>query len=290
MALDQVDIDQYEVDEKGELQPLNDTEMSFLDHLEELRWHIIRSLIAVIITSIIVFLAKSFVFDTLILGPKQNDFFSYRIVCDLSNAMGFGNTLCFEPVKFDVISIDMGELFLTHIQVSIVLGIIMAFPYILWELWRFIKPGLHTHEQNSIQGVVWVCSLLFFTGVLFGYYVVSPFAINFLAGYQIGDVVAQVRLSSMVNYMVMFTAPAGLVFELPIIVYFLSSMGLLTPEFMRTYRRHAIIVILTVAAIITPPDVMTQFLIGIPLYILYELSIGVASRQAKKYQASLDKE
>lgn len=287
MALDQVDIDDYEVKENGQLVPKNEKEMSFLDHLEELRWHIIYSLIAVIIIAIGVFLARDFVFDTLILGPKNPTFPSYVLACKFSNLIGLSDAMCIQPVDFEVVVIEMGELFLTHIKVSMVLGLIISFPFIFWQFWKFIKPGLHQHEQSAVRGVVLVCSLLFFMGVSFGYFIISPFAVNFLIGYQIADIAPQVRLSSFVNYMVMFTAPAGLIFELPVVVYFLAKVGLVTPEFMREYRRHAIIIILAVAAIITPPDVMTQFLIGIPLYILYEISILVASRMAKKYEASL---
>jgi sec-independent protein translocase protein TatC len=221
------------------------------------------------------------------LGPKHQNFASYVIACKVSNLIGLGDAMCIQPVQFDVIAIEMGELFLTHVKVSIILGIIVSFPFIFWQFWKFIKPGLHQHEQKAVRGVVLVCSLLFFTGVCFGYFVISPFAVNFLAGYEIANVEPQVRLASMVNYMVMFTAPAGLIFELPVVVYFLAKVGLITPEFMRQYRRHAIIGILAISAIITPPDVVTQFLIGIPLYFLYEISIGVAARMAKKYEASL---
>ncbi|MFT5832809.1 MAG: sec-independent protein translocase protein TatC [Cognaticolwellia sp.] len=287
MALDQVNSDDYEVGEDGQLKPKNEKEMSFLDHLEELRWHIIYSLIAVVLVAIVVFLSREFVFDILILGPKNQTFPSYVAACNFSNLIGLGDKMCITPVDFEVVVIEMGELFLTHIKVSMVLGLIVSFPFIFWQFWKFIRPGLHQHEQKAVRGVVLICSLLFFTGVSFGYFVISPFAVNFLVGYQIADIAPQVRLSSMVNYMVMFTAPAGLIFELPVVVYFLARVGLLTPEFMRQYRRHAIIGILGLSALITPPDIVTQFLIGIPLYILYEISIGIAARMSKRYQESL---
>lgn len=286
MALDQVDIDQYEVNEKGELQPKAEKEMSFLDHLEELRWHIIRSLSAVIVFAIGIFLAKDFVFDILILGPTKPSFFSYVTINNVIDSIGFGGS--FGPKKdIEITVIDMGELFLTHIKVSMFLGVVVAFPYLFWEFWRFIKPGLYDSEQKAVRGIVFICSFLFFLGVLFGYFVISPFAVTFLAGYELAGIIPQIRLSSYVNYMIMFTAPAGMIFELPVLVYFLSKIGLLTPEFMRQYRRHAIIGILALSALITPPDVVTQFLIGIPLYILYELSIGIAVRMSKKYEAGL---
>ncbi|MBT8190701.1 MAG: twin-arginine translocase subunit TatC, partial [Bacteroidia bacterium] len=166
-------------------------------------------------------------------------------------------------------------------------GIILAFPYTFWEIWRFIKPGLYPNEKKAARGVVTICSLLFLTGVLFGYYVISPFAITFLAGYSVSpEVVSSPTLASYVSYMTMFTVPTGLLFELPIVVYFLSIVGILTPSFMRTYRRHSIVMIFLLAAIITPPDITTQFLIGIPIIFLYEISIFISARAHKKYLAS----
>lgn len=304
MALDQIDIDDYEVGEDGQLKPKSEKEMSFLDHLEELRWHILRSLIVVILFTIVIFIAKSFVFGTLILGPTKPSFPSYVAINEFLDLIGFANPEnpfgpngmpivqnTTEAVSskggYTIIAIDLGELFLTHIKVSLVLGLIVSFPYIFWEFWKFIKPGLYPNEQKAVRGIVLVCSFLFFLGVVFGYFVISPFAVTFLAGYEIMGVMAQIRLSSLVNYMVMFTAPAGMIFELPVIVYFLSKVGLLTPEFMKKYRRHAIIGILALSALITPPDVVTQFLIGIPLYILYEISIGISARMAKRYEKGL---
>ncbi len=289
MALDQIDADQYSYDPNtGELKALDPaSEMSFFDHLEELRWHIIKAVLAVVICFIILFVAKDFVYDDIVLAPMSVDFWSYKLICNLSHNVGLGARMCFEPVAFDIVQIELGEKFFNHIKVSFVLGFVLAFPFVFREIWGFIKPGLYPNEQKAVRGIVFICSLLFFTGILFGYYVIAPFAINFLAGYDLGQIVTQVSITSFVNFMVMFTLPAGLVFELPIVVYFLSKVGLLTPSFMRTYRRHAIIIILMLAALITPPDIVTQFLIGIPLYILYELSIFICAREYKKYEKSL---
>ncbi|MEY2904922.1 MAG: hypothetical protein RJA52_938, partial [Bacteroidota bacterium] len=179
-----------------------------------------------------------------------------------------------------------GESFITSIKVSFIAGFILSFPYVFWEIWKFISPGLYKKEKRATRGIVLICSILFLIGVLFGYFVIAPFAVNFLAGYQIPGVENSPTLNSFITYMVMFTAPAGLIFELPIVVYFLSKIGLLTPKIMRTYRRHAIIGILILAALITPPDVVTQFLIGIPLFILYEISIFVSA----KVEADQEKE
>lgn len=262
-------------------------EMSFLDHLEELRWHLIRSIVVVIIGAIVIFLAKDWIFKDVIFGPRSSSFFSYRALCSLSESLGMGDRLCLFPPEFNIIGVAFGELFVTHLKVSLILGFVVAFPYVFWEFWRFVKPGLHKHEASAARGIVFVCSSLFIFGVLFGYFVISPFAIRFLGGYQIEGAISQPSLSSYVNYMTMFTVPTGVVFELPVVVYFLSKIGLITPEFMRKYRKHAFVLILILAAIITPPDIMTQFLIGIPLYILYELSIFVSKRVTKNLEKSL---
>lgn len=286
MALDQANVDDYYYNDGEPPKQLGEAkEMSFLDHLEELRWHIIRSLIAIVAVGIGMFIAKDFVFGTLIAGPKQPDFLSYRVICSLSNLVGLGNSMCITPVDFPLTTVNFGEEFITHIKVSFIMGFIIAFPYLFWEFWRFISPGLYAKERRAARGVVWVCSLLFMMGVSFGYFIIAPFAVNFLAGYSITGVQTTPTLVSYVNYMVMFTAPAGIVFELPIVVYFLSKVGLITPQFLKKYRRHAIIIILLLSALITPPDVVTQFLIGIPLFILYEISINISKRVVKREEA-----
>lgn len=253
-------------------------EMSFLDHLEELRWHIIRSISAIFVIAIAVFLSKNFIFSILF-APKQDDFFTYRLFCRISEMT------CFGPPEFELITRQLGEQFFTHIKVSLWVGLILAFPYVFWEIWKFIKPGLYKNEVKAARGIVFYCSILFILGVLFGYYIISPFAITFLAGYSVGsEALSKPTLSSYVNYMTMFTIPTGVVFELPIFVYFFSKIGLLTPALMKKYRKHAIIIILILAAIITPPDIMTQFLIGIPIFILYEIGIFISARVQKKAQ------
>lgn len=271
MALDQIDVDRLESGQEAK-------EMTFLEHLEELRWHIIRALVAILGLGIVLFIFQGWMFDVVIFGPTQRDFLSYRAICSLSNMVGLGDMMCFRPPDFQKIATGFGEPFIISIKVSFVMGLIIAFPYVLWEFWTFIKPGLYPKEQRAARGMVAICSALFLLGVLFGYYIISPFAVNFLAGYQIPGVQNTPTISSLINYMIMFTLPAGLIFELPIIVYFLSKIGLVTPEGMKAYRRHSIIGILMLAAIITPPDVVTQFLIGIPLYFLYEVSILVSAR------------
>jgi len=262
-------------------------EMSFFDHLDELRKHIIRSIIAMILAGIIIFLNKDYVFDQIIFVAKRPDFAFYRFTCWLSDALALGKTLCMGPVNFELITTQLGEAFILHLKVSLIGGFVVAFPYVFWEFWRFISPGLLPEEQKSTRGVVFVCSFLFMCGILFGYFVVSPFAVNFLAGYSINQVNSTVTISSYVNYMIMFTVPTGLAFEMPLVIYYLAKVGLITADFMRKYRRHAVVVLLITAAIITPPDMITQILIGMPLYILYELSIFIAAREEKKREISL---
>lgn len=287
MALDQVDIEEYEWRD-GELQLREDKEMSFLDHLEELRWHIIRSLAAIVVGGIVLFIFRDWYFNKVILGPAFNDFASYKWFCDLSHKIGAGETLCMTLPSFQIQAVAFAEQFITTIKLCFIGGFVISFPFVFYEIWKFVAPGLYPKEKAATKGVVFVCSALFLMGILFGFFIVAPFAVNFLMGFTASDVVANnPTLSSFVLYMVMFTLPAGLIFELPIVVYFLAKMGIVTPEGMRKYRRHSVIGILLLAAILTPPDVVTQFLIGIPLYILYEISILVAARMAKKYQEDL---
>lgn len=281
MPLDQIDVDK--MDQQGE-NGTQEKEMTFLEHLEELRWHIIRSLIAIFVIAIVLFLMQGWVFGTVLFGPTKPDFFSYKVICSLSNAIGLGDRMCFTPPDFSKIAIGFGEPFIMSIKVSFIMGFILSFPYVFYEFWRFIRPGLYPNERQAARGIVGICSFLFLLGVSFGYFVIAPFAVNFLAGYNIPGVQNTPTMSSFINYMVMFTAPAGLIFELPVVVYFLSKVGLVTPDAMRKYRRHSIIGVLLLSAIITPPDVVTQFLIGIPLYVLYEISIAISARVQKQYQ------
>lgn len=284
MPLDQMDVDQIENGKSGS----EETEMSFLDHLEELRWHIIRSLIAIFSVGIVLFIFKDWYFNTILLGPTHDDFVSYKFFCQLSEAIKLSGALCFEPPEFTIQATKFAEPFITAIKTAFVGGFVAAFPYVFYEIWKFILPGLYPNEKKVTRGVVFICTFLFALGVLFGYFVIAPFAINFLMGYTLPGVANNPTISSLIVYMVMFTMPAGLIFELPVVVYFLSKLGLVTAKGMKQYRRHSIIGILALSAILTPPDVVTQFLIGIPLFILYELSIGIAKRGEKQHLKDLE--
>lgn len=266
-----------EAAEKKEIGKQPADEMSFLDHLEALRWHIIRSLGAISVIAVLVFFAKDLVFRQIILSPTRADFVTYKFLCSL------GEQLCIYPEGATVYTRQLGEQFVIHLKVSFWLGLIVAFPYVFYEFWKFIAPGLYDKERKAAKGVVFICSSLFLLGVAFGYFIISPFAVTFLSGYSVSAEVANTfTLSSLVDYMTMFTLPTGLIFQLPVVMYFLGKVGIVTASFLRQYRKHAIVIMLIVGALITPPDVITQILIALPLYILYEVSIFVVAKIEKK--------
>jgi sec-independent protein translocase protein TatC len=253
-------------------------EMTFLDHLEELRWHIIRSAFAIVVLAVIAFVYKRIVFDVIILGPSKADFFTNRILCQIgTNTFVHTAKLCINTLPLKLQNIQMAGQFTAHIKISIISGLILAFPYIFFEIWRFIKPALYTKELRTARGAVLFITILFFIGVVFGYYIICPMSINFLTTYQVSDIaVNNIQLMSYISLVATICLASGIMFELPAIVLFLSRIGILSPAFLKKYRRHAIIVILTVAAIITPPDVFSQILVTLPLLLLYELSIGIS--------------
>jgi sec-independent protein translocase protein TatC len=275
------------IDQDHEITKKERGEMSFFEHISELRKHILRSALAIFAVATVCFLNKDFVFDKMIFGPRHPDFPTYGFLCNMSHTLGLGEQMCFSPPKFDLITRELGEVIMQHIYVSFWLGVIGAFPIVFWEFWKFIQPGLLETERKVVRGIVFVCSALFLLGVLFGYYVIAPFSISFLAGYTLQGVVVSPTLDSYVTYMTMFTLPTGLVFEMPVVAYFLAKIGIVGAKFLRTYRRHALVVILIVAAIITPPDVVSQTLVTIPLYMLYEVSILVVARIQKQREQKL---
>lgn len=266
-------LDQYQEEEEG---------MSFLDHLEALRWHLLRSVAAVLILTVIAFLAKSIVFGVIILGPSKVDFFTYRVLCDLGNWLGI-SALCIDELPFTIQSRQMTGQFSMHMTSSFVVGFIAAFPYVFWEVWKFISPGLYDKEKNAARGAVFFVSLLFLMGAAFGYYVLSPLSINFLANYQLDpSITNEFDITSYVTTLTMLVLASALMFQLPVVVYFLSMSGLVTSRMLKAYRRHSIVVILVVSAIITPPDVISQLLIAMPILVLYEVGISIAKRLEKQ--------
>ena len=262
-------------------------EMSFLDHLEELRWHLIRSTLAVVIIGSVAFLMKSFIFDTLILGPSTMDFPTYRLFCDIATSIGFDSAFCADKLPFTIQSRQMAGQFSAHIWTSIWAGVIVGFPYILYELWKFISPGLHENERKNSRG--FIASFLFFLGVLFGYYVVAPLSINFLGTYQVSaSVLNEFDLDSYVGTLKASVLACGILFELPIVIFFLTKVGLVTPELMKKYRKIALVIVLILSAVITPPDVASQIIVALPVLVLYQISIYISKwvlkREAKREQ------
>lgn len=267
-------LDQYQEEEEGG--------MSFLDHLEALRWHLLRSVAAVLIFTVAAFLAKSIVFGVIILGPSKVDFFTYRVLCDIGNSLGI-SALCIDELPFTIQSRQMTGQFSMHMTSSFVVGFIAAFPYVFWEVWKFISPGLYDQEKNAARGAVFFVSLLFLTGAAFGYYVLSPLSINFLSNYQLDPTITnEFDITSYVTTLTMLVLASAIMFQLPVVVYFLSMSGLVTSKMLKAYRRHSIVVILVVSAIITPPDVISQLLIAMPILVLYEVGIAIAKRLEKK--------
>ena len=257
-------------------------EMSFLDHLEELRWHLIKSTMAIMILATVAFIFKDIIFDVIIFGHKKADFPTYRFLCKSAQAIGF-DSFCFSELPFRVQSRTMAGQFSAHIWTSITAGFILAFPYVIYEFWKFVSPGLHKNERSNARGFIIVASLLFFLGVLFGYYVVTPLSINFLGTYQVSEqVFNDFDLSSYIGLVRACALSSGLIFQLPIIIFFLTKIGLVTPQFLRKYRKFALVIVLIVSAVITPPDIASQVIVAIPVLILYEVSIFISARIIKK--------
>lgn len=264
-------------------------EMTFWEHLEELRWHLVRSIAGVIVLAIIAFLNKDFLFNNIILAPKSSDFITNRWLCEFGKFLSenlhvaSAQSLCIENFDLKLINIKMAGQFTIHISISFFVGLILAIPYIIYEIWRFVKPALHPHEQAHTRGAVFWSSSLFLIGVLFSYFLIVPLSVLFLGSYNVSENVEnQIALTSYISTVVSLTFAVGLVFEMPILVFFLTKVGIITPGFMRKNRRVMIVVVLIVAAIITPPDVFSQILVSIPLLILYEISIIISQRVYKK--------
>ncbi|MES2331991.1 MAG: twin-arginine translocase subunit TatC [Bacteroidota bacterium] len=269
------------------------SEMTFIDHLEELRTHIIRSVLAILVGAIFIFVYRNWVFDNIVQGPISPDFISYRALCKFSHWAHMGEALCMPPVKVNLITNTFGGQFLGSISMALVGGIIIAFPFIFWEFWRFVKPALKEKEVSNTRFVIFWVSFFFFCGAAFGYFLLGPFTFNFLAGFKLGTTNTIVTLPTYADYLDNLTniiLGCGLAFELPVLAFILTKIGLITPSFLKKTRKYAVVVILIVAAFITPsPDWMSQMIVFTPLWILYELSIIVSTR-VKKQEALRDEE
>ena len=261
----------------------NVNEMSFLDHLEDLRWLLVRSTIAIIIMAFVAYCFSDFLFDSIIFGPTRANFFTYVYFCELSHSLGFAESICITEMPFIIQNTTMEGQVNVFIWMCILFGFILSFPYILWEVWKFISPALYQNEKKHAKIFIFFSSLLFFLGVVFGYYVVIPMSVNFVATFTISPTVLnQFTLDSYIGMVKTSLLASGLFFELPIIIYFLTKLGLVTPNFLRTYRKYAIVLVLIIAAIVTPPDVVSQTIVAIPMLLIYEASIFISVFVAKK--------
>jgi sec-independent protein translocase protein TatC len=255
-----------------------ESEMSFFEHLEALRWHLIRAAVAIMVFTVVAFWYFSFIFDEIIMGPFRPDFWTYRMMCRL------GEGFCLQKINAEIINTEVGGQFILQINTSILIGIILAVPYILWELWRFIKPALLENERKAAGGFVLYASILFLIGILFGYYVIAPESISFLASFSVSaEIKNTFTINSYLSMVATITLIMGIVFELPILIFVLATLGVLTGSFMKRTRRYAIIIMLIIGAIISPsPDVTACLIVTMPLLFLYEIGIVVASRIEKR--------
>lgn len=265
-------------------------EMSFIDHLEELRWHLLRSVLAILICAIVVFIYSDFIVDTILFGPTKPDFISSRWLCSIGKGIGIGNALCFPPVKTEFLETTMTGQFIASFTVAFIGGFIVAFPYIFWEFWRFVRPALSDKEKKNTRGVIFWVSLLFFSGVAFGYFILTPFMVNFYFNYKLS---AQIKImpsfSDYLENLVYTTVGIGVLFQMPLLIMVLAKVGFVTGKFLRKYRRHAFVIIIIAAAIITPStDPFSLTIVTIPLYLLFEASIIVASRVNKNQDQKLE--
>jgi sec-independent protein translocase protein TatC len=261
-------------------------EMSFIDHLEELRWHLIRSVAAIGISAIVFFIYVREIVNGILLAPARDNFVTYGWFCRLSHALGLGDTICMQGVKVSFLSTQLTGQFISSFTIAFVGGFVVAFPYIVWEFWRFVKPALSDKEKKNTGGVIFWVSLLFFTGVAFGYYILTPFMVNFYFSYSLSPLIEiKPTFSDYLENLIYTTVGIGVLFQMPLLVMILAKIGIVTGAFLRKYRKHAFIIILIAAAIITPStDPFSLAIVAIPLYLLFEASIIVASRINKRQE------
>ncbi len=265
-------------------------EMSFWGHIDALRGHLFRSVLVVLTLAVVVFFYPEILFDKIIFGPLRSDFLTYRAFCKLghwlqsNNLFKDGDQLCFGHYTFKLQSLGLSDQFTSQMWISIISGLILGLPYVLWEVWRFIKPALKEKERRASTSFIFFATVLFLIGVLFSYYIIVPLMVNFLGNYKVSEMVENnFTMDSYIDTVTTLSLATGIVFELPIIVFFLTKFGIMTPQFMRKYRKHAVVVILIVAGVITPsPDMTSQLLVAFPLYLLYEASIFVSMYEMKR--------
>jgi len=271
------------------LEDSSEKEMSFIDHIEELRWHLLRSAAAIFVFTIAAFLNKRIIFDYVLFGPTRDDFPTNRFFCWLSEKVPFID-MCSENLDYKFINTDLAGQFMLHIKMSFVMGFVLAFPYVFWEFWRFIRPALYSNEIRSTQGIVFLTSILFVLGCAFGYFIIAPFSINFFYSYSAIEIAQNfISIDNYISNVISMVIPTGIMFELPMLIYFLSKIGLVGPELLKNSRRFAYVIILFALAVITPQgDMISLILISTPVIVLYEVSILVSLRVSRQYAEDFD--
>ncbi len=263
-------------------------EMSFLGHLEELRWHLVRGTAVIFTIAIVLFVFRETIYTNFIIAHTRSDFVTYEFFCKVFGSIGIESSFCDIQIPSKLQALSLTQQLMSSLWVSLILGFILAFPYILWEMWRFIAPGLHKREKNKSKGFLFIASLLFFVGIAFSYYVIMPMSVSFFYGFQIAEnIVNNFTLDSYISLFTNTMLGISLVFELPVVIYFLTKLGLVTPSFLKKYRKHALVLVLILSAIITPPDVASQVIVSIPILILYEISIHISRFVLKKQQKNV---
>lgn len=261
-------------------------QMSFLDHLEELRWHLVRSTLAIFIVAILIFSFGEFVYNEFLLAHLDADFPTYQWLCKGARLVGFESDFCSISFETSLQSLAPTGQLMNLIWTSMVLGLIVSFPYVLWEIWRFIGPGLHEKEQKKSRAFIFYASVLFFIGVLFSYYVIAPLSVSFFYSFKITDIIEnKFDFKTHINLITNTLLGVSLMFELPVLIFFLTKMGLVTPEFLKKYRKVALVLVLILSAIITPPDIASQVIVTLPVMVLYEISIFISKRVVKREES-----
>lgn len=271
-----------------------EAEMSFFDHLDVLRGHLVRAALAIMAFTILAFSFYDFIFEKIIMAPGRTDFWTYRMMCLATERFNLGAEFCVTKLNFKIINTQLGGQFTLQLNSSLMIGVVLGFPYLLFEIWRFVKPALHDEERKSATGFVLWATLLFLTGLLFGYYIIAPLSINFLSNYEVSSLITNnIEIDSYFSTLITLTLGAAITFELPIVIFILSRLGIMTPAFMRSSRRYATVIILIIAAVVTPtPDLLTMLTVSFPLFLLYEASIYVSAiveRRKKKAEAAFYK-
>jgi sec-independent protein translocase protein TatC len=266
-------------------------EMSFIEHIDELRKHLFRSVIAIVLGAIVMAVYNNFIVKKILMGPTHPDFPTYYYLCKLGERLGLGSKLCLSSINVKMQSNAVAGQFSVYLNVILIGGFIIAFPYIFWQFWKFVKPALKRNELHGTRGVIFWVSTLFFIGVLFGYFIVAPYTINFFANFKLDDNIENFwTIASYFNTMVPLILGSGIAFQLPLVLYFLAKIDVVSSAFLRKYRKHAILIIVIATSIITPPDMLSTIICSIPLIFLYEISIFLCVKVEKKKQKEAIKE